>query len=130
MSEAIQDNLELAALNPADAQRFADETILPVFERLRAEDPVHFTPESQYGPYWSLTKYDDIQSVDKNHEAFSSSGVLGGIMIEDERYGRVTIDWDTFDKVTFGEPGSSGKSTKRTGKPWRSWSTSGGAMDS
>jgi hypothetical protein len=32
-----------------------------------------------------------------------------GIMIEDERYGRVTIDWDSFDKVTFSEPGSSGR---------------------
>jgi hypothetical protein len=32
-----------------------------------------------------------------------------GIMIEDERFGRVTIDWDTFDKVTFGEPGGSGR---------------------
>jgi len=33
-----------------------------------------------------------------------------GIMVEDERYGRVTIDWDSFDKVTFDDPGSSGRS--------------------
>jgi len=32
-----------------------------------------------------------------------------GIMIEDERFGRVTIDWDSFDKVTFNDPGSSGR---------------------
>jgi hypothetical protein len=32
-----------------------------------------------------------------------------GIMIEDERFGRVTIDWDSFDRVTFSEPGSSGR---------------------
>ena len=104
MSEAIQDNLELAALNPADAQRFADETILPVFERLRAEDPVHFTPESQYGPYWSLTKYDDIQSVDKNHEAFSSSAVLGGIMIEDAIMGDVDSDFFIQNFITMDPP--------------------------
>jgi len=30
-------------------------------------------------------------------------------MIEDERFGRVTIDWDSFDKVTFNDPGSSGR---------------------
>ena len=32
-----------------------------------------------------------------------------GIMIEDERFGRVTIDWDSFDRVTFSEPGASGR---------------------
>ena len=93
MSEALVDNAELAALNPADARRFADETILPVFKRLRAEDPVHYTPESQYGPYWSLTKYDDIQAVDTNHEVFSSSAVVGGIMIEDAIFGDVDSEF-------------------------------------
>jgi hypothetical protein len=32
-----------------------------------------------------------------------------GIMIEDERFGRVTIDWDSFDRITFSEPGGSGR---------------------
>ena len=45
----------LAELNPAKVERFQDDTLWPVFERLRAEDPVHFTPESEFGPYWSMT---------------------------------------------------------------------------
>ncbi|HEY0649291.1 MAG TPA: hypothetical protein VGD44_15485, partial [Phenylobacterium sp.] len=45
----------LEALNPARADRFYNGTIWPVFERLRREDPVHFTPDSEYGPYWSIT---------------------------------------------------------------------------
>ncbi|MDO8324404.1 MAG: cytochrome P450, partial [Phenylobacterium sp.] len=54
----------LEALNPARVDRFANDTIWPVFERLRREDPVHFTPESEYGPYWSVTKWNDIMAVD------------------------------------------------------------------
>jgi cytochrome P450 len=65
--------IPLNALNPAAAQRFQDDAIWPVFERLRREDPVHFTPESEYGPYWSLTRWDDIMAVDTDHEAFSSA---------------------------------------------------------
>jgi hypothetical protein len=32
-----------------------------------------------------------------------------GIMVEDARYGRVTIPWSEFDRVTFSDHGSSGK---------------------
>ena len=47
-----------------------------IFERLRKEDPVHYTPESDYGPYWSITKYHDIVAVDTNHQAFSSEPAI------------------------------------------------------
>jgi cytochrome P450 len=69
--------LPLSALNPAKASRFQDDTIWPYFERLRREDPVHFTPESEFGPYWSITRWDDIMAVDTNHEAFSSADGIG-----------------------------------------------------
>ena len=67
----------LEALNPARVYRFANDKIWPVFERLRREDPVHFTPESEYGPYWSITKWNDIMAVDTDHEAFSSAEGIG-----------------------------------------------------
>jgi cytochrome P450 len=51
------------------------------FERLRKESPVHFTPESVHGPFWSVTKYQDIMYVDTHHELFSSEG---GITIDDQ----------------------------------------------
>jgi len=46
----------------------------PYFERLRKESPVHFTPDSDHGPYWSVTRYNDIMAVDTNHQVFSSEG--------------------------------------------------------
>ncbi len=50
----------------------------PYFKRLRDEDPIHFCAESQFGPYWSVTRFSDIQYVDSHHELFSS---VGGITI-------------------------------------------------
>ncbi|HEX4182369.1 MAG TPA: cytochrome P450, partial [Caulobacteraceae bacterium] len=69
--------LPLAELNPAKTERFQQDTIWPVFERLRREDPVHFTPESDFGPYWSVTRWNDIMAVDTDHEAFSSADGIG-----------------------------------------------------
>ena len=57
--------------------RFVNDTIWPFFERLRREDPVHYTAESAYGPYWSVTTFDDIMTVETNHQAFSSEGAIG-----------------------------------------------------
>ena len=61
--------------------RFENNTFWPYFARLRKDDPVHYTPESPYGPFWSVTKFDDIMHVDTHHEIFSSEG---GITIEDD----------------------------------------------
>lgn len=63
----------LAEIDPGRPQRFQDDTIWPMFERLRREDPVHFTPESEFGPYWSITTWEDIMAVDTDHGAFSSA---------------------------------------------------------
>lgn len=42
------------------------------FKRLRDEAPVHFQPKSAFGPFWSITRYEDILHVDKNHHLFSA----------------------------------------------------------
>jgi cytochrome P450 len=64
---------------------FLTDSHWPWFERLRAEDPVHYCPESEFGPYWSVTKYNDIMEVDTNHAVFSSDARRGGITIRDAR---------------------------------------------
>ncbi len=75
----------LDQLNPGDPGRFRDNSFWPVFERLRKEDPVHFTPDSEWGAYWSITRFDDIVAVDTNHQAFSSDAFRGGITIRDPK---------------------------------------------
>ena len=46
------------------------------FERLRAEAPVHYCATGNEGPYWSVTKYEDIVYVDSNHGLFSSEPAI------------------------------------------------------
>ncbi len=50
--------------------------IAPYFERLRAEDPVHYHPDSHNGPFWSITRHADIMFVDTHHDLFSSAGSI------------------------------------------------------
>jgi cytochrome P450 len=64
----------LESLDPAQPALFQTDTHWPWFERLRKEDPVHYTPVSEHGPYWSITRYNDIMAIDTNHEVFSSEG--------------------------------------------------------
>ena len=42
------------------------------FKRLRDECPVHYQKKSPFGPFWSITRYEDIVFVDKHHDLFSA----------------------------------------------------------
>ena len=44
----------------------------PFFKRLRDEAPVHYCRNSEYGAFWSITRFEDIMAVEKNWEVFSS----------------------------------------------------------
>ena len=82
--------LPLDKINPGKVERFQDDTLWPYFERLRSEDPVNFTPESEFGPYWSITRWDDILAVDTNHEAFTSTEGIGlGSLAQQEEMEKV-----------------------------------------
>ncbi len=66
-------SVPVEALNPAQPDLFAGDAMWPIFDRLRQEDPIHFTAESAYGPYWSVSRYNDIMAIDTNHQVFSSA---------------------------------------------------------
>jgi cytochrome P450 len=65
-------SIPLEEIDVSDVELFATDTIWGYFERLRKEDPVHYCAHSEYGPYWSVTKFDDIVHVEKHPEIFSS----------------------------------------------------------
>ena len=65
-------SMPLEDIKPADPELFRSDTLWPYFERLRKEDPVHLAVDDEFGPYWSVTKYNDIMAVDTNHQVFSS----------------------------------------------------------
>ncbi|MGV8997089.1 MAG: cytochrome P450 [Parvibaculaceae bacterium] len=77
------DLMPLDKINVSDPDLFVDDTVGEYFARLRRDDPVHYCADSTYGPYWSITKYNDIMAVDTNHKVFSSEAGVGGITIDD-----------------------------------------------
>lgn len=74
-------SLPLDTFNVAVPELFKQDLVGPWFERLRDEAPVHFCPQSQFGPYWSITRFDDILAVDSDHARFSSDASHGGVLI-------------------------------------------------
>jgi len=90
MAEAITEKPDLLTADPyqvpldaidvSQSALFEQDKFWPYFDRLRKEDPVHYCADSQFGPYWSVTKFNDIVYVDKNHELFSSAP---GIVLSD-----------------------------------------------
>ncbi|WP_024518309.1 cytochrome P450 [Bradyrhizobium sp. Tv2a-2] len=76
-------SLPLADFDPGDPELFRADTHWPYFDRLRKEDPVHYCKDSMFGPYWSVTRYNDIMDIETNHAVFSSAASLGGITIRD-----------------------------------------------
>ena len=73
-------SIPLDEINVSDPMLYKTDTHWPYFERLRKEDPVHYCEESVFGPFWSITKFNDIMQADKNYQDLSS---VGGVSIGD-----------------------------------------------
>lgn len=70
--------IPLDRIDVSNPRLYQDDVIGPYFERLRKEAPVHYCAESDYGAFWSLTKYDDIVKVNADDKLVSSNYALGG----------------------------------------------------
>lgn len=79
---AIKD-MPISEVDPSVQTRFMTGTHFPVFDRLRDEAPVCYHANTQYGPFWSISKYKDIIEVELNTKVFSSDAAYGGIWIKD-----------------------------------------------
>ncbi|WP_018148692.1 cytochrome P450 [Henriciella marina] len=73
-NDVLARNLEgpIDKVDPSEAALFEHDVHHEVFRRLRREDPVHYLADSPFGPYWSITRFKDIVTVDSNHKVFSS----------------------------------------------------------
>src|SRR3954466_10040709 len=76
-------SIPLGDFDVSNPELFTTDSFWPYFDRLRREDPVHYCKDSMFGPYWSVTKYNDIMDIETNHAVFSSAASLGGITIRD-----------------------------------------------
>ena len=85
MSESVaQDyasvaDIPLEEIDVSRADLFQSDTHWEYFARLRKEAPVHYCKDSLFGPYWSLTRFNDIMAMEKNFQDFSAdSGIVLG----------------------------------------------------
>jgi cytochrome P450 len=84
MATLAEETVETRAIDPFDVSRpelYRDDVWQEPFRRLRAESPVHYVPESGFGPYWSISTYKPIVQVESLPELYSSQA--GGITIAD-----------------------------------------------
>lgn len=84
MSEANMVDPSKAAADPFDVSRpelYSEDRWQEPFRQLRAESPIHFVPESGFGPYWSVTTYKPIVHIEALPKIFSSDSERGGIAI-------------------------------------------------
>ncbi|RIA37712.1 cytochrome P450 [Hephaestia caeni] len=75
---------QLHPVDPLDVSRselYRDDTWQEPFRTLRATAPVHYTEQSDYGAYWSVSTYKPIVHVESLPEIFSSE--VGGITLAD-----------------------------------------------
>ena len=68
--------LALEEIDVSDPRLLEQDAWRPYFARLRAEDPVHYVADSAFGPFWSITRFDDIVAVDSDHQTFSSEPTI------------------------------------------------------
>ena len=55
--------VDIADINPVNPKLFQQDKHWDVFSRLRKEDPVPFNEDSDFGRYWSITKFNHIMEV-------------------------------------------------------------------
>jgi len=64
--------LPLAEIDVSDPRMFQFDYWHGLFARLREDSPVHYQPESPAGPFWSVSRYEDIIAIERDTETFSS----------------------------------------------------------
>jgi cytochrome P450 len=78
-------SVALADVDLTDLDRFAGNQAWGQFHTLRAESPVHWQPETGSGSgFWAVTRYDDIVTVDRDPETFTSTRFVNLEEVDDD----------------------------------------------
>ena len=83
--------IDLATLDVSRGELYAEDSWRPLFEKLRREEPVHYCPDSFFGPYWSVTRHAEVVEVESHPEIYSSSWEHGGIVLFDMQDTKVQL---------------------------------------
>ncbi len=64
--------MSLEDLDVSDPRMFQYDYWHELFARLRKECPIHYQADSPAGPFWSVTRYEDIVAIERDTKTFSS----------------------------------------------------------
>lgn len=78
---AISDTCPIDEIDVAQPSLFREGAAHPFFDRLRKDDPVHYCANSEFGPYWSITRHADIEAAALDASTFSSDIRYGGVAV-------------------------------------------------
>ncbi len=79
------DPVRLENVDLSDLDRFRDNRGWAQLDALRREDPVHWNPEAAPNSgFWAVTRYEDIWTVDRDAETFTSEKFVNLEEVDDD----------------------------------------------
>src|SRR5260370_39392429 len=100
----------LDSVDLGDPAVWDDGVPYDLFARMQREAPVHFSPQKnapEQGGFWSITRYDDVRAVSRDHRTFSSEkrgifhldDIAEGIPLDLQRMQLISMDPPRHDRV-------------------------------
>ena len=71
----------IAPIDVSLPELYSEDRWQDLFRKLRAEAPIQWVPDSDFGPYWSVSTYKPIVQIEALPKVFSSDWEKGGITI-------------------------------------------------
>ena len=102
------DQRDLDTLDLADPSVWDDGPPYELFAQMQREAPVHFSPQRNMpdeGGFWSITRYDDVRAVSRDHRTFSSEkrGIFHmddiGVPLDIQRLQLISMDPPRHDRL-------------------------------
>jgi cytochrome P450 len=102
------DQQDLDSVDLADPSVWDDGPPYDLFARMQHEAPVHFSPQHNLpdeGGFWSITRYDDVRTVSRDHRTFSSErrGIFHmddiGVPLDLQRLQLISMDPPRHDRL-------------------------------
>ena len=76
MADFDPQELAIEDIDVSQRSIWIEDKKMAFFDRLRDEAPVHYCKDSEFGPYWSVTRFKDIMEIDGNWQDFSSEPAI------------------------------------------------------
>src|ERR1700757_305119 len=99
---------DLDSVDLADPSVWDDGPPYDLFERMQREAPAHFSPQRNLpdeGGFWSITRFDDVRAVSRDHRTFSSErrGIFHmddiGVPLDMQRLQLISMDPPRHDRL-------------------------------